>query len=97
VSGPTLTEALRRAGYTHRRMPNTGRHEVVDSSGRVVLEGRAREMWSWLHGRVAPQPASLFGRVSDHFGYPGYRGRNPMPHDAKKPPPPPPPPPKRNR
>lgn len=61
---PTLTEALRRAGYTHRRMPNTdktGRREVLDAQGRVVFEGRARHVWAWMRrDQPATQP-TLFG------------------------------------
>jgi hypothetical protein len=45
---PTLTEALRLAGYGHRAHTN-GRQEVFElKTGKVIGAMRAREAWAWL-------------------------------------------------
>lgn len=54
MSDPTLSEVLERNGYTHRaneRTPNTGRREIVDRDGVVVLTATAHQTWAWLRER----------------------------------------------
>lgn len=49
-AGPTLTEALSAAGFTHHKLEtgNGYRHAIIDRSGCVVFNGTAYEVWSWL-------------------------------------------------
>ena len=48
--GPTLTQALKRHGFTHKKAgPNTYAHNIYDPGGRVVFKGTAGEVWAWLH------------------------------------------------
>lgn len=52
MTGPTLTEALAAAGFTHRRAATyatTGSHDILDASGAVVFTGAAHHTWEWLH------------------------------------------------
>ena len=49
----TGTEALRLAGFTHRRPAghdpgSSVAHEIVDASGNVVANLKAFEVWEWL-------------------------------------------------
>lgn len=50
----TLTEVLELHGYTHRadeRTSNTGKREIVDRDGVVVLTATAGDTWEWLRER----------------------------------------------
>jgi len=49
-TGPTLTAVLHGLGYTHHPRTNFNRQgrEVRDSTGSVVIEGPAHEVWAWL-------------------------------------------------
>lgn len=61
-AGPTLTEALAAAGFTHE--PATGRgvgpygRNVLDAAGRVVFTGDAHQTWAWLRERIAEREAA---------------------------------------
>lgn len=47
-AGPTLLDLLADLGLTTRPTQVPGVREVLDSAGRVVFRGRAREAWEWL-------------------------------------------------
>lgn len=51
----TGTEALRQAGFIHRRPAGTepgtvaaSAHDIIDASGNVVARLKAFEVWDWL-------------------------------------------------
>ena len=52
MSGPTLTEALAAAGYSHRATGGPAR-EIL-RGGQVVATLKAHEAWAWLCSQVQP-------------------------------------------
>jgi len=67
-AAPTATEALLRAGYTHRPVGVIGMHEIVRmADGTVVAVLRAREVWAWLAERAEDREQTQQGRRCDEF------------------------------